>query len=102
MRKSIWHNNNIYFFVEYKLTNKKNKISLSNNNSLFSINKYSISSNENNNIYSNLYKKLEFTSLYFLYYVFFCTNMQSQHILNKNIIDFLIYQAYLISFIKFI
>lgn len=102
MRKSIWYNNNIHYFVVNKPANKKNKISFNSHNSLFYINKYFISSNENNSISLNLYKKLEFSNLYFIYYIFFLKNMQSRHLLNKNVIHFLFNKAFQMFFIRFI
>lgn len=102
MRKSIWYNNNINFFIEYKPINKKNKITTIKNNSLFTINKYSISSTEQIAIFFNLYKKLEFNYIYFLYYILL--NKYKQHLFftNKNIINFLFYKVVYFHLFKFI
>jgi hypothetical protein len=102
MRKSIWYNNNINFFVEYKLTNKKNKITLSNNNSLFTINKYFYLSNENNNIFLNFYKKFEFFYIYFIYYFFISKYIQHHYFLNKNIIHLLFNKAFFMHLFRFL
>ena len=101
MRKSIWYNNNIHFFIEYNPISKKNKITPSNINSLFFINKYTVSSIEKTFIFFNLYKKLELNNIYFMYYILFGKYKQSLYFFNKNMINFLFYQAVHINFKKF-
>lgn len=102
MRKSIWYNNNINFFVEYQPTSKKKKITSTSMNSLFFINKYSVSSIEETFIFFNLYKKLELSYIYFIYYFLFNKYKQNIFLFHKEIIYFLFYKSTYISLKKFI